>query len=75
MRVCHLFLTSASVDQYPDAILTAGSECTHPPSVDSCSGAFLTPPSADPYRTFSQLLGQGGPASLGFPHGLVKEDS
>ncbi|EYC20171.1 hypothetical protein Y032_0022g489 [Ancylostoma ceylanicum] len=32
-------------------------------------------PSISGHRMFSQLLGQGGPASMGFPHGLVKEDS
>ncbi|EYC35534.1 hypothetical protein Y032_1033g3449 [Ancylostoma ceylanicum] len=85
---CRLFLTSASADQYPDAILTAGSGWTHSPSVDSCSGAFLTPPSADPYphvfptawprRTgtlgFFSRLDQGGLVELRFHHCLAKAD-
>ncbi|EYB81384.1 hypothetical protein Y032_0385g427 [Ancylostoma ceylanicum] len=47
LPVRRLFLTSASADQYPDAIFTAGSGWTNPPSMNWCTGAFLTSPSAD----------------------------
>ncbi|EYC33376.1 hypothetical protein Y032_0002g762 [Ancylostoma ceylanicum] len=74
MPVCRLCQTSASAEQYPDAILTAGSKWTHPPSAGSCSGAFSTPPSADPYPYVFATAWPRRTSTLEFSSLLAKKD-